>query len=193
MPETEALTMNRSEQFAQTVQKICWSTVAAQQLLFPVLMWFRYGLHGQKILSCILKEQRSDAALSGVTRGKYRRPFASTSIRAGSLNQSDCTLSFGSACLITHAGPVGRVSRRVLLDTPPLNFRMIGFSEEPIRPVSRRYLDQLTGILDVNHGPEAIAKLMRAGAHSLETLLGELAQASSRSRRVLCRHRLLPR
>src|SRR6202035_4783868 len=71
---------------------------------------------------------------------RYRRPFASTWMRAGSLNQSEATLSFGRDCLMTHDSPLDRVSDRVLLDTPPLNVRIVGLSETPIRPVLRSYL-----------------------------------------------------
>ena len=120
-------------------------------------MGFRDGLHRQKILALHPERAAERCFPVGVTRGKYRKPFASTWMRAGSLNQSDCTLSFGSACLITHDSPLGRVSNRVLFDTPPLNFSMVGVSVESIRSGVAQISEQLGKIVDVNHRREEVA------------------------------------
>src|SRR6476659_4675513 len=110
----------------------------------------------------------------GETRGKYRKPLASISIRAGSLNQSDRTLSFGSACLITHAGPEERCTQTALLETPPLSFFRIGSSRKSILPVSRRYLANWPGFSMSIVG--SIGREIAVGYATLEPLLGELAQ-----------------
>src|ERR1700730_8057680 len=62
VPEPEAFTMDGSKQFRKPAEEVSFN-FGGNEILFPVLMRFGSRLHGQKILGCILKDQRSDAAL----------------------------------------------------------------------------------------------------------------------------------